>query len=158
MFSGRVCHSRWGTIPQLCNTSQYPKDHLSIMAIDYPEHLRYLDSHEYIDLEGDIATIGLSAFAIDELGDIVFLELPDVDDTIAKGDTFGSIESVKAVEELYSPVTGTIIERNEDLLESPELLTKDAYINGWMIKVQIHDPSELDDTLSADEYKAQLEG
>lgn len=128
------------------------------MAIDYPEHLRYLDSHEYIDLEGDIATIGLSAFAIDELGDIVFLELPDVDDTIAKGDTFGSIESVKAVEELYSPVTGTIIERNEDLLESPELLTKDAYINGWMIKVQIHDPSELDDTLSADEYKAQLEG
>lgn len=128
------------------------------MAIDYPEHLRYLDSHEYIDLEGDIATIGLSAFAIDELGDIVFLELPDVDDTIAKGDTFGSIESVKAVEELYSPVTGTIIERNEDLIESPELLTKDAYINGWMIKVQIHDPSELDDTLSADEYKAQLEG
>jgi glycine cleavage system H protein len=128
------------------------------MSNEYPQHLRYLDSHEYIALDGDIATIGLSAFAIDELGDIVFLELPEVDDTVAKGDTFGSIESVKAVEEMYSPVTGTVIERNENIIEAPETLSEDAYINGWMIKIKIDDPSELDDALSADEYKARLEG
>ncbi len=129
------------------------------MAIDYPDHLRYLDSHEYIALDGDIATIGLSAFAIDELGDIVFLELPEVDDTVEKGETFGSIESVKAVEDMYAPVTGTVIERNDAAIEAPETLSEDAYVNGWLIKVKLDDVSTaLDDTLSADEYKARLEG
>ncbi|NJN62989.1 MAG: glycine cleavage system protein GcvH [Coleofasciculaceae cyanobacterium RL_1_1] len=129
------------------------------MAIDYPDYLRYLDSHEYIALDGDIATIGLSAFAIDELGDIVFLELPDVEDTIEKGETFGSIESVKAVEDMYAPVTGTVIARNEAAIEAPETLSEDAYVNGWLIKVQLDDvATALDDTLSADEYKARLTG
>jgi glycine cleavage system H protein len=127
------------------------------MTIEYPDHLRYLDSHEYIALDGDIATIGLSAFAIDELGDIVFLELPEVDDTVTKGETFGSIESVKAVEDMYSPVTGTVIERNDDAIEAPESLSDDAYVNGWLIKVKLDDVSTaLDDTLSAEEYKARL--
>jgi glycine cleavage system H protein len=129
------------------------------MTIEYPDHLRYLDSHEYIALDGDIATIGLSAFAIDELGDIVFLELPDVEDTIEKGETFGSIESVKAVEDMYAPVTGTVIERNEAAIEAPETLSEDAYVNGWLIKVKLDDvATALDDTLSADEYKARLTG
>jgi glycine cleavage system H protein len=129
------------------------------MAIDYPEHLRYLDSHEYIALDGDIATIGLSAFAIDELGDIVFLELPEVDDTIEKGETFGSIESVKAVEDMYAPVTGTVVERNDAAIEAPEMLSDDAYVNGWLIKVKLDDVSTaIEDTLSADEYKARLAG
>lgn len=129
------------------------------MAIDYPDHLRYLDSHEYIALDGDIATIGLSAFAIDELGDIVFLELPDVEDTIEKGETFGSIESVKAVEDMYAPVTGKVIERNDAAIEAPEMLSDDAYVKGWLIKVKLDDvATALDETLSADEYKARLEG
>lgn len=127
------------------------------MTIEYPDHLRYLDSHEYITIDGDIATIGLSAFAIDELGEIVFLELPEVDDTIQKGETFGSIESVKAVEDMYAPVTGTVIERNDDVIEAPEILSDDAYLNGWLIKVKLDDvTTALDDTLSADEYKAHL--
>lgn len=84
------------------------------MAFEYPEDLRYLDSHEYVRLDGEIATIGVSAFALDELGDIVFLELPEVGDTLAKGETFASIESVKAAEDLYAPISGTVIDRNEE--------------------------------------------
>ena len=125
------------------------------MAIEYPDHLRYLDSHEYIALDGDIATIGLSAFAIDELGDIVFLELPEVDDDVEQGETFGSIESVKAVEDMYSPVTGTVVERNEAAIEAPEILSEDAYERGWLIKVKVGDTS-LDGTLSAEEYKSRV--
>ena len=127
------------------------------MALEYPEHLRYLDSHEYIALDGDIATIGLSAFAIDELGDIVFLELPDADDTLEKGESCGSIESVKAVGEIYAPVSGTVIEQNEAAIEAPETLADDPYTDGWLIKVKVDDiETALDGTLSADEYKAQL--
>jgi len=127
------------------------------MALEYPDRLRYLDSHEYISIDGDIATIGLSAFAIDELGDIVFLELPDVEDEIEQGETFGSIESVKAVEEIYAPVSGTVIERNEAAIEAPEILSEDAYDRGWLLKVKVTDP-DLDATLSADEYKARVSG
>ncbi|MGD1901759.1 MAG: glycine cleavage system protein GcvH [Geitlerinemataceae cyanobacterium] len=127
------------------------------MAIEYPDHLRYLDSHEYVSIDGDIATIGLSAFAIDELGDIVFLELPDVDDEIEKGDSFGSIESVKAVEEMYAPVSGAVVERNETAIEAPEILSEDAYDRGWLLKVKVTDTS-LDGTLSAGEYKSRVSG
>jgi glycine cleavage system H protein len=129
------------------------------MALDYPEDLKYLDSHEYVRLEGEIATIGLSAYAIDELGDIVFLELPENGDAVKKGETFGSVESVKAVEDLYSPVSGTVIERNEALLNAPEQLADDPYGEGWMLKVRLDDPDDdLEDTLSAEEYRTQVEG
>src|SRR4028119_1126857 len=97
------------------------------MALEYPEDLKYLDSHEYVRLEGEIATVGISAFAVDQLGDIVFLELPDVGDAVEKGETFGNVESVKAVEDLKSPVTGTVVERNEVMVETPEQLTEDPY-------------------------------
>ncbi|NMG59796.1 glycine cleavage system protein GcvH [Geitlerinema sp. P-1104] len=129
------------------------------MAFEYPEDLRYLDSHEYVRLDGEIATIGVSAFALDELGDIVFLELPEVGDTLAKGETFASIESVKAAEDLYAPISGTVIDRNEDALASPEGLGADPYGEGWLIKVRLDNPEdELEDTLSAEEYRAQVEG
>ena len=128
------------------------------MDLEYPNDLKYLDSHEYVRLDGEIATIGISAFAIDQLGDIVFLELPEVGDVITKGENFGTVESVKAVENLYPPVTGTVIERNEAMLESPEQLAEDPYIEGWLLKVRVNDPSEADDALSADEYRAQVEG
>ena len=90
------------------------------MSFDYPDNLRYLDSHEYVRLEGDIATIGISAFAVDQLGDIVFLELPETGTDLEKGETFGTVESVKAVEDLKAPISGNVIDRNERLLEAPK--------------------------------------
>ncbi|NJP09137.1 MAG: glycine cleavage system protein GcvH [Leptolyngbyaceae cyanobacterium RU_5_1] len=128
------------------------------MALEYPEDLRYLDSHEYARLEGEIATIGITAFAIDQLGDIVFLELPEVGDAVEKGEKFGTVESVKAVEDLNSPATGTVIEVNSPLLDAPEQLTDDPYGEGWMLKIRVDDLAELDDALSASEYREQVEG
>ncbi len=128
------------------------------MKLTYPKDLKFLDSHEYVKVDGDTATIGISAFAVDQLGDIVFVEVPEVGDAVNKGTTFGSVESVKAVEDLYSPVSGTVIERNEAVLESPEQLTEDPYEAGWLMKVKLNDPSEVQDALSADEYREKVEG
>ncbi len=127
------------------------------MSLEYPADLRYLDSHEYIRLDDDIVTIGITAFAIEELGDIVFLELPDLDDEIEKDDNIGTIESVKAVSEIYAPISGTIIDRNEILIDSPEAIADDPYGDGWLIKVKLKDPNdELEDTLSMKEYESLL--
>lgn len=128
------------------------------MNLTYPQNLKFLDSHEYVRVDGETATIGISAFAVDQLGDIVFVEVPEVGDTVKKGEAFGTVESVKAVEDLYSPVSGTVVERNEAVVESPEQLTEDPYEAGWLMKVQLSDPHEFDDALSADEYRAQVEG
>lgn len=129
------------------------------MALEYPDDLKYLDSHEYVRIEGEIATIGISAFAIDQLGDIVFLELPEVGDALKVGESFGTIESVKAVEDLYPPVAGTVIDRNEAAIESPETIGEDPYGEGWLLKVRVDNPDdELADVLSASEYRAQVEG
>lgn len=129
------------------------------MTLEYPEDLQYLDSHEYVRLEDDdMATIGLSAFALEELGDVVFLELPEAGDTITAGDQVGTIESVKAVSEIYSPVTGTVIDRNEMLIEQPEAIVDDPYGEGWLLKVRLDDPNEeLEDTLSARQYRSLVE-
>lgn len=129
------------------------------MDLEYPDDLKYLDSHEYVRLDGEIATIGVSAYAVDQLGDIVFLELPEEGDNIQSGETFGTIESVKAVEDLKAPVSGTVIERNETMIESPELISDDPYGDGWLLKVRLDNPDEeLEDVLTADEYRAQVEG
>lgn len=128
------------------------------MDFDYPEDLKYLDTHEYIRLVDESAIIGISAFAVDQLGDVVFLELPEVGDTVTKGERFGTIESVKAVEDLNAPITGNVTERNEALIESPEQLADDPYGDGWLIKLRVEDPSELDDALSAEEYSDMVEG
>ncbi|HEY9845263.1 MAG TPA: glycine cleavage system protein GcvH [Candidatus Caenarcaniphilales bacterium] len=128
------------------------------MSLMYPEDLKYLDSHEYVRLDGGVATIGISAFAVDQLGDIVFVEVPEVGEAVKKGESFGTVESVKAVEDLYSPVTGTVIERNAAVVDSPEQLAEDPYEEGWLMKVQLHDPSEVKDALSAAEYREQVEG
>ncbi len=129
------------------------------MPFDYPSDLKYLDTHEYVRLnDDDVATIGITAFAVDQLGDIVFLELPEVDDTVEKGESFGNVESVKAVEQLNSPVTGTVIERNDALIESPEQLADDPYGDAWLIKVKVDNVEDLDDALSSDEYRDQVEG
>jgi glycine cleavage system H protein len=129
------------------------------MELEYPDDLRYLDSHEYVRLDGEIATIGISAFALDQLGDLVFLELPEEGEAIEVGQSFGSIESVKAVEELYPPVSGTVIDRNEAMIDSPELIADDPYGEGWLLKVRVVNPDdELGDTLSASEYRSHVEG
>jgi glycine cleavage system H protein len=128
------------------------------MSLEYPDDLKYLDTHEYVRLEGEIATIGISAFAIDQLGDIVFLELPDVGEAISKGEAFGTVESVKAVEDLKAPITGTVVERNATMIETPEEIAEDPYGEGWLLKVRINDPNEVNDVMSADEYRAQVEG
>lgn len=128
------------------------------MSLEYPNDLKYLDSHEYVRLDGEIATIGISAFAVDQLGDIVFLELPEIGDAVTKGESFGTVESVKAVEDLNSAVTGTVVERNDAMVESPEQVAEDPYGEGWLLKVRVNDPGEADDALSADEYRAQVEG
>jgi glycine cleavage system H protein len=128
------------------------------MALEYPSDLKYLDTHEYARLDGEIATIGITAFAIDQLGDIVFLELPDMGDAIEKGEKFGTIESVKAVEDLNAPVSGTVIEINSALLEDPEQVGDDPYGEGWLLKVRMDEDVDLDDTLSSDEYREQVEG
>lgn len=129
------------------------------MEVEYPEDLRYLDTHEYVRLDGEIATIGITAFAIDQLGDIVFLELPEENDAVQASETFGTVESVKAVEELKAPVSGTVIERNQTLLDSPESIAEDPYGDGWLIKVRLENSDEeLEETLTAAEYQAQVEG
>jgi glycine cleavage system H protein len=128
------------------------------MTFEYPDDLKYADTHEYARLEGEIATIGITAFAVDQLGDIVFLELPDVGEALEKGETFGTVESVKAVEDLKPPVTGTVVERNDALLDTPEQLADDPYGEAWMLKVRVDDPDELNDAMTADEYRALVEG
>jgi glycine cleavage system H protein len=128
------------------------------MALEYPEDLKYLDSHEYARLDGEIATIGITAFAVDQLGDIVFLELPEVGDAIAKGENFGTVESVKAVEDLKAPLSGTVIERNDELLDAPEQLAADPYGTAWMLKVRVDDASDLEKAMSAEAYRAKVEG
>ena len=128
------------------------------MALTYPDDLKYLDTHEYIRLEGEIATIGISAFAVDQLGDIVFLDLPEVGGTLEKGEAFGTVESVKAVEDLKAPVTGTVVERNDAIVESPENLAEDAYGAGWLLKVRVDNPGEAEDALSAEKYRQMVEG
>ncbi len=128
------------------------------MSLEYPKNLRYTDTHEYVDLAGDIATIGVSAFAVDQLGDIVFVELPAVGDTIIQGSPFGTIESVKAVEDLKAPISGEVIDRNEATIDAPEQIGEDPYQTGWLLKIRVSNTSELDSLLSEAEYRSQVEG
>jgi glycine cleavage system H protein len=128
------------------------------MSSEYPQDLQYLDSHEYVRLDDDIATIGITQFAIEQLGDIVFLELPEIDDSLTNGETFGTIESVKAVETLNSPVSGIVIERNEALISTPEQVADDPYGEGWFIKVRVNNSGEILETMTAEQYQTLVEG
>lgn len=117
------------------------------------EGLRYAQSHEWVKVEGDIAVIGISDYAQHSMGDLSYVDMPSVDDELTAGEEFGAVESVKAASDLYSPVSGTVIEVNEELEDRPELLNEDPYGN-WIIKVQMSDPSEVDKLLDAEAYKA----
>jgi glycine cleavage system H protein len=117
-----------------------------------PEDNRYARSHEYLHVEGDIGTIGITEYAQKELGDVVFVELPQVGTQLEMSDELGSIESVKAVSELFAPVGGEVIEVNEALAEKPELVNTDPWGDGWMIKVRLADATEADELMTAEEY------
>ena len=127
------------------------------MASNFPSDCRYADSHEYVRPEGGRLRLGLSAFAIDQLGDIVFVELPEVGSRLTAGQSFGSVESVKAVEDLLSPITGVVQARNESVLASPEELQNDPYGEGWLLVIQPSDPAELDGLMDAERYGAKVQ-
>jgi glycine cleavage system H protein len=120
----------------------------------YPSDLKYDKEHEWVRLDGDIAVIGISHFAQDQLGEVVYVDLPGSGDSVTAGETFGEIESVKSVSELFSPVTGEVVKVNDALEDAPETVNEDAYGEGWMIEVKITDPSEVSALLSAEDYEA----
>jgi glycine cleavage system H protein len=128
------------------------------MALSYPDDCRYADSHEYARAEGELVRIGLSAFAVDQLGDIVFVELPEVGASLSAGSSFGSVESVKAVEDVIAPLSGTIEARNEAVLASPEELQNDPYGEGWLLLVRPADASQIASLMDAATYAAQVDG
>ena len=122
------------------------------MAFNFPEQYRFADSHEYAFLEEDLVRVGISAFAVDQLGDIVFVDLPEVGDAVTKGQTFGSVESVKAVEDMYSPISGEVVRRNESVLSSTEELQNDPHGEGWLLLVRPSEPSQLQELMDALSY------
>ncbi|MEE9167573.1 MAG: glycine cleavage system protein GcvH [Candidatus Neomarinimicrobiota bacterium] len=117
-----------------------------------PDSLLYTKNHEWVLIEDNVATVGITDFAQGELGDIIYLELPDSGATVVKDDPFGTIEAVKTVADLFAPVPGTIVEVNESLDKSPEKVNKEPYGEGWIIKIEMSDPSELENLMNADEY------
>jgi glycine cleavage system H protein len=118
----------------------------------YPDDLRYSKEHEWVRADGEQATIGITSFAAGELGDIVFVELPDVGATLSQFGTFGVVESVKAVSDLYAPVSGEVVEVNEALRDQPELLNSEPFAGGWIAKVRLSDAGELDSLMDASAY------
>lgn len=121
--------------------------------MDFPEELKYTEEHEWVAIEEDIATIGISDFAQSQLGDVVFVELPEVGDELEAGKPFGVVESVKAVSDVYSPLSGEVVEINEELPDAPETLNTSPYEDGWLIKIRLSDPQELDDLLDVAAYQ-----
>lgn len=126
--------------------------------MNIPSELKYTKDHEWVKVEGDIATIGITDFAQKELGDIVYVDVDTVDETVEVEEVFGSVEAVKTVSDLFMPLSGEVIEFNEELEDEPELVNSDPYGKGWMIKVKISDESQLEDLLSAEAYQDLIQG
>ena len=126
--------------------------------MNIPSELKYTKDHEWIKIENSVATIGITDFAQSELGDIVYVDVDTLDETVEEGEVFGSVEAVKTVSDLFMPFTGEIIEFNEGLEDEPELVNSDPYGNGWMIKIQIADDSQIADLLDAEAYQELIKG
>jgi glycine cleavage system H protein len=126
------------------------------MEKHFPEDLLYTADHEWCRIDGDIATIGITWHAQDALGDVVYCEFPQVGETISQGQTFGVVESVKAVSDLFAPVSGEVVERNEDIIEAPAGLNDDTYDDGWLIRVKLRNKDELSSLLSQEAYEKLL--
>lgn len=125
--------------------------------MNFPNDLKYTSEHEWVRLDGDIATVGITDYAQDQLGDIVFVELPGEGETVEKGDTFGVVESTKSVSDLYVPLSGVVVESNDPLVDSPEILNEDPYGEGWMIKIKLSDRNEVSELLDVQNYQKQIE-
>jgi glycine cleavage system H protein len=124
--------------------------------MEAPPGLRYSKEHEWVAAEETVAAIGITDHAQEQLGEIVYIELPSVGEKVSKDDPFGVVESVKAVSDIYAPVSGTVLEVNEDLAESPEVVNEDPYGDGWLIKVRVSDPADLDDLMDNEEYEQMI--
>ena len=124
---------------------------------EYNDSYQYTEEHEWVSVDGDVGTIGITDHAQEELGDVVFVELPDPGSRFNQNDSFGTIESVKAVSDLYAPITGEIIEVNEELADRPELVNEDPHAGAWMVKIRIEDPSQLEGLMSASDYERHIE-
>ncbi|HSP27796.1 MAG TPA: glycine cleavage system protein GcvH [Ilumatobacteraceae bacterium] len=126
--------------------------------MDIPAELRYSSDHEWVRIEGTTATIGITEYAQDALGDVVFVEMPDPGLAVAAGESFSEVESTKSVSDIYAPITGSIAEVNSALESQPELLNSDPYGAGWICRIEISDPSEIEGLMDADAYRALTEG
>jgi glycine cleavage system H protein len=124
--------------------------------MEFPEELKYTEEHEWVMVEEELAVVGITDFAQDALGDVVFVELPEVGATVEAGKAFGVVESVKAVSDIYAPINGTIEEVNEDLLDAPEIINTSPYEDGWMIKIRMADAAETEDLMTAEAYQALI--
>ncbi|NWJ98842.1 MAG: glycine cleavage system protein GcvH [Chloroflexi bacterium] len=124
--------------------------------MNFPDDLKYTREHEWLRIEGDEAVIGITEFAQDELGDIVYVETPPIGNSVKQNEQFGVVESVKTVSDLFSPVSGEVIAINEEVIATPELVNKDPYGEGWIIKIKISDPSEQDSLLNVADYKTMI--
>lgn len=125
--------------------------------MNFPEQLKYTKDHEWVKIEGDTATVGITDFAQSELGDIVFIEVETESESLDQEEVFGSIEAVKTVSDLFMPVSGEVTEFNEDLEETPELVNEDPYEKGWIVKIKLSDPAEAEALMSAADYQATVE-
>jgi glycine cleavage system H protein len=126
--------------------------------MNIPADLKYTKDHEWIKIEGESAIIGITDFAQSELGDIVYVDVDTLDDNVEEGEVFGSVEAVKTVSDLFMPLTGEVIEFNEELEDEPELVNSDPYGKGWMIKINFTDSSQIDDLLDAEAYQNLIQG
>ncbi len=126
--------------------------------MNIPSDLKYTKDHEWIKIEGNIATVGITDFAQNELGDIVYVDVDTLDDTVEEGEVFGSVEAVKTVSDLFMPLTGEITEFNEELEDEPELVNSDPYGKGWMIKIEMSDNSQIEDLIDAEAYQNLIKG
>jgi glycine cleavage system H protein len=126
--------------------------------MNIPPELRYSTDHEWVRVDGDVVTIGITEFAQDALGDVVFVEMPELGASVAAGATFSEVESTKSVSDIYAPVTGSISAINDTLDSQPELLNSDPYGDGWICRIQMNDPAELDGLMDADAYRSLTEG
>jgi glycine cleavage system H protein len=124
--------------------------------MEFPEELKYTEEHEWVMVEEELAVVGITDFAQDALGDVVFVELPEVGATVEAGKAFGVVESVKAVSDIYAPINGTIEEVNEDLLDAPEIINTSPYEDGWMVKIRMTDAGEAADLMDAEAYQALI--
>ena len=124
--------------------------------MNFPENLKYTKDHEWILIDGDTATVGITDYAQGELGDVVFVELPAIGKVIRQHESFGTIEAVKAVSDMYAPASGSVIEANKEVTSTPEIVNKDPYGKGWMVKIKLSNPEEISSLLNAAAYKALI--